>query len=216
MKKNYYDILEINKNASPEIIEKAYKTLVKKYHPDLQEESKKQEYEEKLKIINEAYTILSNPEERKDYDLTLKENTISQEEYQDLYKENQTLKEKLNHLENQPYNTPTNESFNSINIPTDTDTVLENLEAEYKKQYQDSINQAYHDAYIQDLKNRGYKIHYKKSLKDYIKSLVALSGVILFLLILWQIPFVRNYFISLYNTNPIIKVLVDFVLNLFK
>ena len=37
MEQNYYDILEVNKNASSEIIEKAYKTLVKKYHPDLQE-----------------------------------------------------------------------------------------------------------------------------------------------------------------------------------
>ncbi|MBO6244107.1 MAG: DnaJ domain-containing protein, partial [Clostridia bacterium] len=34
--KNYYEILEINENASQEIIEKVYKVLVKKYHPDLQ------------------------------------------------------------------------------------------------------------------------------------------------------------------------------------
>ena len=41
---NYYDILEINKNASSEIIEKAYKTLVKKYHPDLQQNNLKNNY----------------------------------------------------------------------------------------------------------------------------------------------------------------------------
>ena len=34
--KNYYEILEVDKNASEEVIEKAYKTLAKKYHPDLQ------------------------------------------------------------------------------------------------------------------------------------------------------------------------------------
>ena len=33
--KDYYGILEVNEKASPEIIDKAYKTLVKKYHPDL-------------------------------------------------------------------------------------------------------------------------------------------------------------------------------------
>ena len=44
MEKNYYDILEVNKNASQEIIEKAYKTLVKKYHPDLQDNNLKNEY----------------------------------------------------------------------------------------------------------------------------------------------------------------------------
>ena len=42
MKENYYDILQVNMNASPEIIEKAYKTLAKKYHPDLQKEEDKQ------------------------------------------------------------------------------------------------------------------------------------------------------------------------------
>ena len=36
--KNYYEILEVDKKASPEIIEKSYKVLAKKYHPDLQKE----------------------------------------------------------------------------------------------------------------------------------------------------------------------------------
>ena len=62
MEENYYDILEINKNASPEIIEKAYKTLIKKYHPDLQKNDLKIKYEEKIKKINESYDVLSDPE----------------------------------------------------------------------------------------------------------------------------------------------------------
>ena len=65
MNKNYYDILQINRNASPEIIEKAYKTLAKKYHPDLQvDDFNKKISEDMLKQINEAYEILSNPEKR--------------------------------------------------------------------------------------------------------------------------------------------------------
>ena len=76
MEENYYEILEVNKNASPEIIEKAYKTLVKKYHPDLQEDNLKNIYEEKIKKINEAYDILSNSEKRKNYDLNLNNNFI--------------------------------------------------------------------------------------------------------------------------------------------
>ena len=81
MENNYYDILQINKNASQEIIEKAYKVLVKKYHPDLQEDDLKHEYEEKLKLINEAYEILSDEEKRKQYDLELsqKENINNQQ-----------------------------------------------------------------------------------------------------------------------------------------
>ena len=77
--KDYYKILEVDKNASGEIIDKAYKTLAKKYHPDLQNSSKtsdekisqynkdkiKQKNEEKMKEINEAYEVLSNDFKRK-------------------------------------------------------------------------------------------------------------------------------------------------------
>lgn len=81
MENNYYDILQVNKNASQEIIEKAYKVLVKKYHPDLQEDGLKHDYEEKLKLINEAYEVLSDEEKRKQYDLELsqKENINNQQ-----------------------------------------------------------------------------------------------------------------------------------------
>ena len=71
MNKNYYEILQINQNASPEIIDKTYKTLAKKYHPDLQEESNKKQAEEILKEINEAYEILSNPDKKALYDQNL-------------------------------------------------------------------------------------------------------------------------------------------------
>ena len=54
MYKNYYKILEVDSSASPEVIEKAYKALAKKYHPDLQEESQKKSAGEKLKEINEG------------------------------------------------------------------------------------------------------------------------------------------------------------------
>ena len=45
--KNYYEILQVNENASIEIIEKAYKVLVKKYHPDLQKDAQKKQLTEK-------------------------------------------------------------------------------------------------------------------------------------------------------------------------
>lgn len=68
MKKNYYQILQVDQKASTEIIEKVYKTLVKKYHPDLQSEENKTNNEEILKDINEAYETLSNPDKRQAYD----------------------------------------------------------------------------------------------------------------------------------------------------
>ena len=78
---NYYKILEVDKDASPEVIEKAYKTLVKKYHPDLQESNMREKSEGRIKLINEAYEVLSNPVSRSKYDLTLKQSEISQEDY---------------------------------------------------------------------------------------------------------------------------------------
>ena len=58
--KKYYEILEVNPNASIEIIEKAYKVLARKYHPDLYEGEEKIYAEKKMRDINEAYKILSD------------------------------------------------------------------------------------------------------------------------------------------------------------
>ena len=66
-KKDYYKILEINKNSSQDDIRKAYKKLVCKYHPDKNPENQ-EESEIKFKEITEAYSVLSNPSKRSDYD----------------------------------------------------------------------------------------------------------------------------------------------------
>ncbi|NPB05982.1 MAG: molecular chaperone DnaJ [Aquificae bacterium] len=65
-KRDYYEILGVPRNASQEEIKKAYRRLVRKYHPDI---CKKPECEEKFKEINEAYQVLSDPEKRKLYDM---------------------------------------------------------------------------------------------------------------------------------------------------
>ena len=57
--KDYYKILEIEENATDEQIKKSYRTLSKKYHPDVNPEGT-----EKFKDIAEAYDILSNKEKR--------------------------------------------------------------------------------------------------------------------------------------------------------
>ena len=69
--KNYYEILEVNQKASGEVIEKAYRVLVKKYHPDLYTGEKRAYAEQKIKDINEAYKILSDAFLREQYDAEL-------------------------------------------------------------------------------------------------------------------------------------------------
>ena len=66
--KNYYDILEVNRLASKEVIDKAYRALVIKYHPDKQEGKARIYCETKMKEINEAYEVLSNEFLREQYD----------------------------------------------------------------------------------------------------------------------------------------------------
>lgn len=67
--KDYYDILGVPRNATEEAIKKAYRALARKYHPDLHPDRKK-EMEARFKEINEAYSVLSDPGKRSDYDLT--------------------------------------------------------------------------------------------------------------------------------------------------
>ena len=99
--KNYYEILQVSKNASPEIIKVAYKLLVKKYHPDLKEGAEKQIAEEKIKEINAAYDVLSDPSKKAEYDATLVTDSITQEQYNLILNENMNLKKELNYFKSQ-------------------------------------------------------------------------------------------------------------------
>ena len=64
-KRDYYEVLGVNKNASDDEIKKAYRKLAKKYHPDV---NKAKDAEEKFKEINEAYEVLSDSNKKQIYD----------------------------------------------------------------------------------------------------------------------------------------------------
>ncbi len=65
-KRDYYEVLGVAKTASEDEIKKAYRKQAKKYHPDLHPGDK--ECEDKMKEVNEAYEILSDPEKKGRYD----------------------------------------------------------------------------------------------------------------------------------------------------
>jgi len=64
--KDYYDILNVSRDASTEDIRKAYRKLARKYHPDVNPNNK--EAEERFKEINEAHEVLTDPDKRRKYD----------------------------------------------------------------------------------------------------------------------------------------------------
>ena len=112
MKKTLYDILEVSEKASKEVIEKAYRVLAKKYHPDLQTDENKIKAESKMKEINEAYNVLSDELSREKYDEKLASDR-EREKQEELEKQ----QEIYTNLNNNIYNSKNNsQTYSQENI----------------------------------------------------------------------------------------------------
>jgi len=83
MKKDYYEVLGVSRDASKEEIKRAYRRLALKYHPD---KSSDPDAEEKFKEISEAYAVLSDEEKRRQYDMFGHAGIDSQYSYEDIFR----------------------------------------------------------------------------------------------------------------------------------
>ena len=202
MEKNYYEILEVDKHASQDIIKKAYNTLAKKYHPDLQPEEQKEKAQKQLQLINEAYEVLSKPEKREEYNKILQKSTISQETYNSIFEENKKIKNIIYELENEIYN---NNSFYNNKLNTQENLYNNNIDLNNSNSNNNYYNEE--DSQINNYNSYNYsKSKIKYFLKNLLKNLIAILGTIFVLYILWHIPFIKKIIEENYVFNIISQI----------
>ena len=204
-----YDILEVSRKASKEVIDKAYKTLAKKYHPDLQTSENREYAEEMMKKINEAYDILSNEEKRSAYDRKLEE-----QEEQAIHYENMNYS---NQNQNNIYRQQTVEN-ESKSDEFDWRSQFANLSPKEKKRLIKKIekeaNEEYRKQYEDYFRSLGFRIKHRWTFKDFlIIGLVILALAFIFL-ILWLIPPTHEWLLKLYNDNFVVNLFVRIILGI--
>lgn len=203
---NLYELLEVSEKASKEVIEKAYKVLAKRYHPDLQEEKDKKQAEEKMKQINEAYTILIDDEKRKAYDIEL--NAKRQEEIQKKMQENTSLEQDFfNDLQN----------ANMKRQKEEQDKINRKLEEEQKsnmEKLQADLQRTYSNAYNNYLRSLGYKIKEPWTLKRFIELMKVLIILAVIIIFIWFFPPTHKLVIDFYEQNVVLKFIIDIFIKL--
>lgn len=170
MIKNYYEILEVNSKASREIIEKAYKTLIKKYHPDLYQGEKRMYAETKAKEINEAYKVLSDEFLREQYNAELQK--------QIEYETEKKYKRFYNKEENKETSTSVNDNEESNYQIGGFSGIIHLTKQLFKNKPK-----------VQDIKNL--------KREDFIAAGITLVIVILLGIILWFVPATNGFIRSL-------------------
>ena len=208
--KNYYEILEVDIHASSEMIERAFKLLAKRYHPDTQPQEKKQWAEEEFKKINEAYEVLSNKDTRKAYSEELefeKSNELNL-----LYNEKESLAEQVRNLQLELNLLKNNKNmndynFNVNNINANSYSFDNDYSQEYKKNsYYEQPTPPYYESYYHPIKSK---------LKNLLAFVLTVLAFILLSFLIWKIPFTKNWLISLYKNNFVLKSIADIFINLF-
>ena len=202
---NLYEILEVSENASMETINKIYKIQAKKYHPDLQtSEADKLKAEEKMKQINEAYSVLSDEQKRKEYDQKLEQE-----------RELKRQQDEQNIINNVDRNYSEAQKRNQTNNTINNNSNSQN-NAVYYKQKSNENNKVYTEKdYIRDYnkKLRRFKAQlFGNKIKENLKALAIMCIIAIFI---WFFPPTHKLIMNLYNENVVLQALVEFIKNLF-
>ena len=199
--KDYYEILQVNEKASIEIIEKAYKTLAKKYHPDLQTDEIKRKFaEEKLKNLNEAYKVLSDDFLREQYDEELQiermKNFKKQMRYQNDNIRFQDTKTPVNTNSFENNNNARNENIKNRDYET---------QEKYKKTKNDVGTFSSMTNLVKEIIANRPKTGEKRKItkKDVFAVGLTILIVLIIGIILWFIPFTNGWMRELLFENPL-------------
>lgn len=210
-----YEILEVSEKASKEVIEKTYKVLAKKYHPDLQTPENKELAEKKMKEINEAYDILSDEIKRKEYDEKLaRARELENQKYEKYNAQNNS--QNVNYTSQNYYTNGMNQEEQRFRDMQRRryEEQLRKKQEQMEKKMQEQMHEQYQNAYYNYLKSLGYKIKEKWTWKKTKKLILAILIMIGIIMILWIIPPTHNIMVGLYENNKIIKIVVDIVLGI--
>ena len=202
---NLYEILEVSENASMETINKIYKIQAKKYHPDLQtNEADKVKAEEKMKQINDAYSVLSDEQKRKEYDQKL-------EQERELKRQQDEQNIINNVARNYSEAQKTNQTNNTINNNSNSQN-----NAVYYKQKSNENNKVYTEKdYIRDYnkKLRRFKAQlFENKIKENLKALAIMCIIAIFICFF---PPTHKLIMNLYNENIVLQALVEFIKKFF-
>lgn len=188
--KNYYEILEVNKKASKEVIEKAYKVLVKKYHPDLYSGQKKEYAEKKIKEINEAYNVLTDEFMKEQYDAELEK------------QEQETLYRKYGNQQSNNTNVQ-NKNINNNNKSSEHEKEVQDFNERMKKHKVGSFSGII-ELCKEIYKNKPKRDEIKElTKKDILALILTIIVVILIGVALWFIPFTNGWMRELLFENPL-------------
>ena len=172
--KNYYQILEVNENASTEVIEKAYRVLAKKYHPDGWPETQAYWAEDRFKEITEAYQVLSNENLRKEYDLKIGVNNTFEDKYNTLYDEHEKLKQEVTNMKIKS---------NSKEYKDSQDFEEKNTPQTYFKRYGSTIKEI--------ISNEANKPEEERS-RDFKALVLTVIIITILIFVFWKVPFLHK------------------------